>query len=157
MLAASHSSGRLEHCAHRRKSRSPRIVPISPYSGYFEGMNFSFEDLDVYKKAVNWASTVETLAKQLHSQASRTLIDQLTRAALSISLNIAEGNGRWHKAEKRQFLMIARGSTFECVPILQVLRTNNLIEETRYLKFRSQLVEIGKMINGLLKSIERLK
>ncbi len=119
-------------------------------------MSFDFENLDVYKKAVAWASTVEAFGKELRSKTSYALIDQLTRAALSIPLNIAEGNGRWHKAEKRQFLWIARGSVFECVPILQVLRTNNLIEETTHLEFRAQLIEIGKMINGLLKSVERL-
>ncbi len=119
-------------------------------------MNFDFENLDVYKKAVAWASTVESLGKELRSKASHALIDQLTRAALSIPLNIAEGNGRWHKAEKRQFLWIARGSTFECVPILQVLRTNHLIDEEKYIEFRAQLIAIGKMINGLLKSIEKL-
>lgn len=105
---------------------------------------------------MTWASMVETISQELRSQVSRALIDQLTRAGLSISLNIAEGNGRWHKAEKKQFLTIARGSTFECVPILQVLRNNGLIEETKYSECRSQLIEIGKMINGLLKSIDRL-
>lgn len=114
-------------------------------------MNFDFENLEVYKKAV------EALGKELHSKTSYALIDQLTRAALSIPLNIAEGNGRWHKAEKRQFLWFARGSTFECVPILQILKANNLIEEVKYLEFRAQLIEIGKMINGLLKSVERLR
>jgi four helix bundle protein len=95
-------------------------------------MTFDFENFDVYKKAVAWASTVETLGKELRSKTSRSLIDQLTRAALSIPLNIAEGNGRWHKAEKRQFLWIARGSTFECVPILQILRSNGLLPEKDY-------------------------
>lgn len=120
-------------------------------------MTFDFENLDVYRKAVSWASTIESLSRELHAKASRSLIDQLTRAALSIPLNIAEGNGRWHKAEKRQFLWIARGSTFECVPILQVLRENKLIDEETYAEFRDQLVVIGKMINGLLKSIEKLR
>lgn len=120
-------------------------------------MDFAFERLGVYKKSVQWASTVEALGKGLRSRASRSLIDQLTRAALSIPLNIAEGNGRWHRAEKRQFLWIARDSAFECIPILQVLRANGLIQEERYLEFRSQLVEIGRMLNGLLRSIERLR
>jgi four helix bundle protein len=120
-------------------------------------MDFAFENLDVYKKSVQWAATVEALGKSLRSQASHSLIDQLTRAALSIPLNIAEGNGRWHKAEKRQFIWIARGSTFECVPILQVLRENNLIDDMKYREFREQLIVVGKMLNGLLKSIEQLK
>lgn len=120
-------------------------------------MTFDFENLEVYKKAVAWASTVESLGRDLRPKTSYALIDQLTRAALSIPLNIAEGNGRWHKAEKRQFLWIARGSTFECVPILQVLRTNHLIDEAKYAEFREELSSIGKMLNGLLKAVENLK
>ncbi|MGZ3781951.1 MAG: four helix bundle protein [Pseudobdellovibrionaceae bacterium] len=46
---------------------------------------------------------------------TRTLADQLSRAALSIPLNIDEGNGRWHNGDKRNFFWIARGSAFECV------------------------------------------
>jgi hypothetical protein len=46
-------------------------------------MNFSFENLNVYKKAVAWASTVETLVKDLRSRVSHPLLDQPTRAALS--------------------------------------------------------------------------
>ncbi|MDI6715452.1 MAG: four helix bundle protein [Actinomycetota bacterium] len=56
------------------------------------------------------------------------MADQLRRASLSISLNIAEGNGRWHKAEKRQFFTIARGSACECVPILELLRRDGSID-----------------------------
>ncbi len=123
---------------------------------YQSQMNFDFENLDVYKKAVKWATIIEAFSKKIRNQASPPLLDQLTRAALSIPLNIAEGNGRWHKAEKRQFLWIARGSTFECVPILQVLRENNLLLEEDYAKFRADLIEIGKMLNGLLNSVERL-
>lgn len=102
--------------------RSPQPISIRLQQRYLVQMNFEFEDLDVYKKSVAWATAVESLTKSLRRQVSPPLLDQLTRAAMSIPLNIAEGNGRWHKAEKRQFLWIARGSTFECVPILPVGR-----------------------------------
>lgn len=120
-------------------------------------MIFDFENLDVYKKAVAWASTVESLGKELRQKTSYALIDQLTRAALSVPLNIAEGNGRWHKAEKRQFLWIARGSTFECIPTLQILHSNGIISKATHSEYRNQLAEIGKILNGLLKSVERLQ
>ncbi len=136
--------------------RSPHPIPVPLQLRHLARMSFEFENLDVYKKSVAWAATVEALTKTLRRQVSPSLLDQLTRAALSIPLNIAEGNGRWHKAEKRQFLWIARGSTFECVPILQVLRENGLIDVEQHSSFRVQLIEIGRMINGLLKSIEKL-
>jgi four helix bundle protein len=73
-------------------------------------MAFQFEKLEVYQKALDWVESVETICEYLKGKVSYSLIDQLSRAALSIPLNIAEGNGRWHKGEKRQFFWIARGS-----------------------------------------------
>ena len=80
---------------------------------YPSTMSFPFEQLQVYQLALKWVKDVENLNPTLQKTVSRTFIDQLSRAALSIPLNIAEGNGRWHNAEKRQFLWIARGSVFE--------------------------------------------
>ena len=119
-------------------------------------MAFSFEKLDVYQKALNWISESDGIAKSVKGRVSDSLIDQLTRASLSVALNIAEGNGRWHKAEKRQFFWIARGSAFECVPILQVLKAKRLLSESTYSKCHAALVEISKMLTGLIKSVDCL-
>ena len=57
------------------------------------------------------------------------LADQLNRAALSISANIAEGNGWFTKPDRRNFFLIARGSVQECVPLLEIARMfSGLIE-----------------------------
>lgn len=120
-------------------------------------MAFQFENLEVYQKALDWVEAVESLCEPLKGKASYSLIDQLSRAALSIPLNIAEGNGRWHKGEKRQFFWIARGSAFECVPIIQVLHRKNLINNKQYAGYYEQLDVISKMLTNLVKSIEDLK
>jgi four helix bundle protein len=77
---------------------------------------FMFEKLEVYQKATGFANNIisltESMPKGLYS-----LKDQLIRAAISIPANIAEGNGRWHKRDKHNFFVIARGSCFECVPL----------------------------------------
>ncbi len=73
-------------------------------------MAFTFENLDVYKRALKFATDIEALLSQHGSSVNRGFADQLSRASLSVPLNIAEGNGRWHQADKRQFFWIARGA-----------------------------------------------
>ena len=80
----------------------------------------------------------------------RSLTDQLRRAALSISLNIAEGNGRWHPKDRRNFFLIARGSAFECVPLLEMCRRRNWIEKCTHEKLTAQLESISKMLSGIV-------
>ena len=120
-------------------------------------MPFQFENLDVYKKSLDWVEAVETLCESLKGKTSYSLIDQLSRASLSIPLNIAEGNGRWHKGEKRQFFWIARGSAFECVPIIQVLYRKSLINNKQYENYYTQLDIMAKMLTSLVKSVEDLR
>ncbi|MDP2600700.1 MAG: four helix bundle protein [Deltaproteobacteria bacterium] len=120
-------------------------------------MAFQFEKLEVYQKSLDWVESVETLCETLKGKISYSMIDQLSRAALSIPLNIAEGNGRWHKGEKRQFFWIARGSAFECVPIIQVLQRKGLVTEIQYASYYEQLDVMAKMLTNLVKSVEDLK
>lgn len=120
-------------------------------------MPFSFEKLDVYQRSLNFVEAIENLCQELKGKASYGLLDQLQRAALSIPLNIAESTGRWHKGEKRQFFWIARGSVFECVPIIQVLSRKKLIAEKQYAGFYEQLDVMAKMLTNLVKSVEELR
>lgn len=120
-------------------------------------MAFNFEKLDVYQRALDFVESVELLCQGLKGKVSYGLLDQLQRAALSIPLNIAESTGRWHKGEKRQFFWIARGSVFECVPIIQVLQRKDLINEQQYAGYYEHLDVIAKMLTNLVKSVEDLK
>ena len=120
-------------------------------------MAFSFENLDVYQRALDFVEVVEKLSQELKGKASYGLLDQLQRASLSIPLNIAESTNRWHKAEKRQFFWIARGSVFECVPIIQILHRKELIDESSYSTYYDQLDVIAKMLINLVKSVEDLE
>ncbi len=119
-------------------------------------MEFLFEDLDVYKRAVVLAETISGLTGEF-SSGTYAISDQLRRAALSISCNIAEGNGRWHVKEKKPFFMIARGSAFECVPLLEVAARLGLIEKDVYQELKAELDKICKMIMGLVRRAEGKK
>lgn len=114
-------------------------------------MQFSFENLEVYHISLDWVREVDELIERHHKDISRSLADQLFRAALSVPLNIAEGNGRWHKGDKRNFFWIARGSVFECVPIIEVLRIKKLISPEEHEIYHVRLERMGKMLSGLIK------
>lgn len=110
-------------------------------------MAFPFEDLEVYKRSIKFNTDVETILQR--PSITRTLTDQLSRAALSIPLNIAEGNGRWHKGDKRQFFWIARGSVFECVPLIEMLTIKKILTNEEKDVLRNQLEVMGKMLTKL--------
>ncbi|MBF0483214.1 MAG: four helix bundle protein [Candidatus Omnitrophica bacterium] len=112
-------------------------------------MAFLFENLEVYKKAITFADEISVLTDNF-VKGNYYLVDQLNRAALSIAANIAEGNGRFHKADRKNFFIISRGSAFECVPILELCKRKNLINEEKAQVLKDKLDEICKMLSGLI-------
>ena len=116
-------------------------------------MAFLFEKLHVYQKSVDFADVVLELTKTF-PRGYGFLADQLNRAALSISANLAEGNGRYTKRDRRNFFFVARGSLQECVPLLEVGRRRGLIESVHHDELKTQLEEIARMIAGLIKGVE---
>lgn len=117
---------------------------------------FLFEKLDVYQKSMVFSkSVIETTAK--FARGNYAVADQFRRAALSIPLNIAEGNGRWHARDRKSFFLIARGSAFECVPLIEICKDFGYIDEQTYSSLRSTIEEIGRMLNGLITATEAKK
>ncbi|MFH1073576.1 MAG: four helix bundle protein [Candidatus Firestonebacteria bacterium] len=112
-------------------------------------MPFLFENLKVYQNALNLAEEVGNLTEEFR-KGTYYLVDQLNRASLSIATNIAEGNGRFQKADRIHFFRIARGSVFECVPLLELCKRKQLISEELNKKLKEKLNEIGKMLTGLI-------
>jgi four helix bundle protein len=112
-------------------------------------MAFLFENLEVYKKAIAFADEISDLTEGF-TKGNYYLVDELNRAALSVATNIAEGNGRYHKADRKNFFRISRGSAFECVPILELCKRKKLIEEEKYKVLKENLDEICKMLSGLI-------
>ena len=116
-------------------------------------MSFDFEKLDVYKKALTFAEEIYSVSKNFPKEEVYGLTSQLRRASISVSANIAEGNGRYNKRDFAQFLRIARGSIYECVPLLQISLKQSYIEEHVYDKLIANCNELAKMINGLISSL----
>ena len=112
-------------------------------------MSFLFEKLDVYNKSVDFAGNICEITEQFQ-RGNYYLADQLNRASLSIPANIAEGNGRFTKADKCNFFRISRGSAFECVPLVEICRRKKLITSATSEKLRIDIENISKMLSGLI-------
>jgi four helix bundle protein len=110
-----------------------------------------FAGLEVYKKAMEFMVEIYALNNKLTDW---TIKNQLRRAVLSIPLNIAEGQGRMHGREKRQFYNTARGSLLECIPLIQACLHLKYFDNDTYLKLYQLAEEISKMMAGLIKSIK---
>ena len=80
----------------------------------------SYKDLEVWQRAVDLAALADQLAERLRSARRYAMADQLLRASLSVPSNIAEGNGRVHRAEYAHHVSIARASLLEVESILLV-------------------------------------
>lgn len=117
-------------------------------------MAFMFEKLVVYQKAVDFIDRV-SVATEKYPRGYGFLADQLNRAALSIATNLAEGNGRFTKADRRNFFIISRGSAQECVPLLELSRRRGFLTESDHASLRDDLEEIAKMISGLIGGLDR--
>lgn len=112
---------------------------------------FDFEKLTVYSKAKDFNKKVNNFLNS--SKLDRTTNDQLRRASFSIMLNIAEGSGRFTMADKRNFYVISRGSSFECVAIFDYLKEINTINEEQFKDFYYDLEELSKMLFSLIKGL----
>jgi four helix bundle protein len=112
-------------------------------------VSFLFEKLEVYQKAIGLADTVSALTAQFR-RPYWYLADQFNRASLSIALNLAEGNGRGTQADRRRFFLMARGSTLECIPAIEMCRRKGLLSPEACTQLRGELVDISKMLSGLI-------
>lgn len=113
---------------------------------------FNFEKLIVYQKALDFANDIYNLSKDWPKEHLFSLTDQLRRATLSIALNIAEGASRT-KPEFKRFIGISRGSCHECIPILEIVHKQGIINAERKEKWREEIISLSKMLSSLKSSI----
>ena len=111
---------------------------------------FKFERLEVWKLALDVYRGVAAATRQLRGRDHSFLVDQIKRAALSISSNIAEGTGRSHPAESKHFFNIAKGSTYEAVSIAYILQQEDLIRAADFSGIYQECDEVAKMLSGLI-------
>lgn len=120
-----------------------------------EKITFSFENLDVWQKAIEFADMVISSIDNIQVDRKHyRLIEQIEASSASIAMNIAEGKGRFSKKEFIQFLYIARGSLFETITLLTLFNKRGWIDYNQFCKFRNEGDKIGKMLSSLISALK---
>lgn len=113
---------------------------------------FRFLDFPVYQDSKKFYLYCIQLTKQFPRQYFE-LGDQLTRASLSIALNIAEGSAKYSDKDFKRFLENALGSVSECAACSDIAKENNVFSEANYSTSMKELESIAKQLGGLSKKL----
>lgn len=117
-------------------------------------MRGSFKTLSVYQDALHLVDLSYELIKIFPKQEKNNLSDQLRRACTSVTLNIAEGNGRMTTRDYIKFLKISAGSLNEMEAIAEIAIGQKMISEPHFQKFTKY---IGTTRWKLIRLIKRLQ
>lgn len=134
----------------RAKSNETKTSRSSGEAGSERGRSFfDHEKLVVYQRSLEFVASSHRLMERLPNDSR--VRDQLERAADSIPLNIAEGNGRSTPKDRCKFLDIAKGSAFECAAALDICVSRGLLSSADVAQGKKQLREIVGMLIGLVR------
>ena len=110
---------------------------------------FNFEKLDVWQKAIDFADDVYRITKSFPNDERFGLTNQMRRAAVSISSNIAEGTSRSSRLDYARFVEIATGSVFEVVSQSFVSRRQGFLADGDFQTLYSATEDMSRMLSGL--------
>lgn len=118
---------------------------------------FGFEDLDVYKAAREFRRRIYKLAKLLPEQERYALVQQMRRAAVSLTANIAEGYGRHHWQENTQFCRHSRGSLLELLDAVSVCEDEEYAKVEHLSDLKNDAATLLRLLNGYIAYLQRQK
>jgi four helix bundle protein len=110
---------------------------------------FRFEKLDVWHKAVDFATKVYSATVGFPVDERFGLTSQMRRAAVSISSNIAEGSSRSSDGDFARFVEIAYGSLLEVVSQAAIARKQSFLPDDSFHDLYIHAEEVGRMLSGL--------
>ena len=119
-------------------------------------MKFGYEDLQVWNRAVDFAVNVIELVETIDTGRKHyRLLEQIEASSTSVSMNLAEGKGRFSQKEFMHYCYIARGSLYETMTLLEIFKRKGWISEADFLRLKSEGIEIASMIKGLINSLHK--
>ena len=112
---------------------------------------FDFQKLEVYKKAKSFHANCKKII--FEKKLERYVIDQLGRASFSVPLNIAEGSGKFSKADMKNYFTTARASLFECVAVVDILKESGRISEFEFEQTMKEADELSRILYAMIKNL----
>jgi four helix bundle protein len=115
----------------------------------------NYRDLIAWQKAMAFVEEVYKASAHFPREEIYTLTAQLRRAAISIPSSIAEGQGRQSRREFRNFLRIAHGSLREVETQILLAEPLRYVDASATIRLMQISCEIGRLLNGLIRSLSR--
>jgi four helix bundle protein len=116
---------------------------------------FRFQDLEIWKEAIEIGMILFDIADKLEDKKLFRFSEQLRSAGMSMSNNIAEGSGSSSKADCRNFLNMAKRSTFENANIVIILNKRNLIDDVTQSAVLDRLDILCRKITNFQRTLGR--
>ena len=114
---------------------------------------FNYEKLETWQEAITFADLIYSVTKRFPNDERFGLMNQMRRAAVSVSSNLAEGSSRNSRPDFARFVEIATGSAFEVVSQAFVARKQGFLGEDDFKKIYKASEKLGKMLSGLRRSL----
>lgn len=115
----------------------------------------SFEELEIWQKSIDLAIDFYSIVKNEPLSKDYSLCDQIKRAAVSVSDNIAEGFEYGSNKQFVRFLFIAKGSLGELRSMVFLLDRLKFIDNDLSVNLKNKCTELAKMISSLIKYLEK--
>ncbi len=113
-------------------------------------MERGFEGLKVWQLGRKFRKKIYEISRKFPKEEIYCLVQQIRKAAISITANITEGHGRYHYQENIQFCRVSRGSINEVLDHLYTAIDEKYIVEKEFQQLYSQGREVEKVLNGYI-------
>jgi four helix bundle protein len=110
---------------------------------------FNFEKLDVWRKSVDFADLTYRLTQLFPTDERFGITNQMRRASVSISSNIAEGSSRSSRVDYSRFVELAAGSLFEAVSQAHIALREAHLNDENFQLMHASAEELSRMLSGL--------
>ena len=116
--------------------------------------NVGYRNLNVFQKSNNLVLLIYKLTKLFPREELFGLTSQIRRCAVSVPANIVEGYGRRTKKDQVQFYYQSRASLNELEYFIDLAYNINYLDKVKYLELKELRDEVGRMLNGFIKSFD---
>jgi len=113
----------------------------------------SYKDLVVWQQAITLVELTYDLARRLPASERFGLISQMTRAAVSVQANIAEGHGSQHRRVYLNHLSISKGSLVELETYIVLVVKLGFVKPEQTAKIQGKIDDVGRLLSALIRAL----